>query len=385
MSKVLFIMKYPLEEQYSVVSKFNGQMQALKNMGHEVSYLSFDRKHIYYNHNNDREIIQQTTLGNSKLYYHFLSFYDIYKAAKKIVETYDFDLVYFRYGPLNQMGKSLFKTVSKKAVLVVEIPTFPPDREKQKTELRRIYMKYSDKCWQNVSKYISLFTIIGEKANSYLGVPALNIDNGVSVESIPEKTITLAPDGKRHLLAVATMSNWQGYDRIIRGIANWDSPKAKEYVVDLVGGEGDGSLQKWKELSVKCNIDKQVLFHGRKTGDQLTKMFEMAEIGLGTLGMYRKKMNTGSVLKIREYMARGLPFIYANEDPDLEENMPWCIRVPNDKTPIDMELVDEFADSLVENKDIGHKMRLYALDHMSWEAQFRTIFSRIETLTGKVI
>lgn len=377
-------MKYPLEEQYSVVSKFNGQMQALENMGHEVSYLSFDRKHIYYNHNNGREIIQQTTLGNSKLYYHFLSFYDIYKAAKKIVETYDFDLVYFRFGPLNQMGKSLFKTVSKKAVLVVEIPTFPPDREKQKTALRRIYMKYSDKCWQNVSKYISLFTIIGEKANSYLGVPTLNIDNGVFVDTIPEKKQETPSDGKIHLLAVASMSKWHGYDRIIKGLADWNNAKSRNYVIDMVGDEGDGSLTEWKKMSEDYSIGEQVHFHGRMTGDPLTGMFNIATLGVGSLGMFRNSMGNGSNLKIREYTARGLPFIYAHDDPGIDENLPWCIQFPNNETPIDMERVDRFIDSLSGENNIISQMRAYAKQHMSWESQFEKVFQKLAIVTGKV-
>ncbi len=385
MGKVLFVMKYPLEEQYSIKHKLDGQMRAVEELGHDAYYTSFDRKHLYLNHGENREIIQNTTAGNSKAYYHLISFYDIYNAACKALRKEKFDLVYFRYGPLNVLGSRLLKTAAETSTLVVEIPTFPTDREKQKTALRRAYMKLSERRWRKGAKYISLFTIIGEKADSYLGVPTLNIDNGVSVESIPMKTEKKADDGKIHLLAVAAMSKWQGYDRIIQGLANWKSPRAEKYVIDLVGEEGDDSLEAWKGLTAECGLEKQVIFHGRMTGKPLTEIFETADVGLGSLGMYRKRMNSGSVLKIREYMARGLPFIYAHDDPDVSESMPWCIKFPNDETPIDMSRVDAFINTLGKQHGISERMRQYAIEHMSWEAQFVRIFRRVKEVTGKEI
>ena len=218
-------MKYPLEEQYSIIQKLDGQMLALQNMGYDVYYISFDRKKIYLNHNNSREVIQKTTFGGSKLYYHFLSFYDIYHAARIALKRIDFDVIYFRYGPLNYSGMKLFQKAYQKSVLVVEIPTFPANSERQKTAIRRVYMKYSDGLWKKASRYIKLFTIIGEHAESWLGVPTLNIDNGVSVDSLPLKVGTKTDDKKHHLLAVAAMCKWQAYDRVIQGLAEWNSTK----------------------------------------------------------------------------------------------------------------------------------------------------------------
>lgn len=385
MGKVLFVMKYPLEEQYSIIHKLNGQMQAVKELGHDVYFISFDRKQLYLNHAGSREIIKKTTAGSSKIYYHLISFYDLYIAAKKVIGSEKFDLIYFRYAPMNFMGYAFLKAAARLSRVVVEIPTFPPDSEKQKTALRRLYMKFSDFWWKKSAKYIKLFTLIGDKADSYMGVPALNIDNGVSVDAVPLKSGSVSSDGKMHLLAVAAMSKWQGYDRIIRGLAEWDDPKAENYIIDMVGDEGDGSLLEWKKLALDCHLEKQVLFHGRLSGEALTRMYESARIGLGSLGMYRKGMDSGSVLKIREYMARGLPFIYANEDPALSDDMPWCIKFPNDGTPICMERVDDFILSLENCRDFGEKMRQYAKINMSWTAQFTRVFDALNVIDGEKV
>lgn len=382
MKKVLFVMKYPIEEQYSIKNKLDGEMNAVSNLGYEVYYISFDHKNLYLNHGETREIVQPLTLGNSKLYYHLISFYDIYRVANKSHQKYNFDLIYFRYGPLNAEGIKFFKEASKSATMVVEIPTFPIEKEKQKNVLRRLYMRGSYEKWKSAKECITLYTIIGDQAEEYNGVPALNINNGVNVNALTPKNGVKQSDGKIHLLAVAAMCNWQGYDRIIRGLAEWNNPRAKEYVIDLVGDEGDGSLENWIRLSKELGIENQVVAHGRLTGEPLTQMFEIATIGLGTFGLYRKGMSSGSILKVREYMARGLPFVFAHEDPNISEGMPWCIKVPNDDSVIDMNKIDSFINALGDYRELSKKMRQYAISNMTWEAQFEKIINKIELLTG---
>ena len=117
-----------------------------------------------------------------------------------------------------------------------------------------------------------------------------------------------------------------------------------------------------------------MISHGSLTGDPLTAMFDTAAAGIGTFGMYRNNMDHASILKIREYMARGLPFIYAHDDPDLTEDMPWCIRFPNDDSPVDMQRVADFVDKVREHTGLSGEMRAYAAGHMSWEAQFTKLF-----------
>lgn len=383
MSKILFLAKYPIDDQYTLVPKLNGQMQALKNLGHDVYYISFDRDNVYLNWDNKKEVIIKTNFGRSKFYYHLFSFYDIYKAAEKAVKSCNFDIVYFRYSPLNYRGNKLLRSINKTSLLVVEIPTFPPECEKQKSIMRRIYMQWSYFWWKESAKYVNLFTIIGSQANSYLKRPALNIDNGILVDDIPLRRAEPAKDGKIHLLALASMSNWQGYDRVIKGLAEWDSSKASEYIIDMVGVDGDGSLGVWKNLADQLGLKNQIVFHGPLYGEMLTRVFQIADLGLCSFGMYRKKMNSGSILKLREYMARGLPFIYAHDDPGVKEDMPWCIKVSNDDKPIDMKKVDAFLNYLRGLPDYSQEMRNYAIENMSWESQFKNVFQKLKDITGR--
>ena len=378
--KVLFVMKYPLVDQYSIMQKLNGEINAVRNLGHEVYYISFDRNYLYLDNGNERVKLKKTTLGHIPNYFHTIVFYDIYNAARKAIHDNNFDIVYFRHSPLNYSGYKMIKEAHKKAKLVVEISSFPPFTEKAKNIFRILYQMISKKWWKQSAKYVSLFTGIGEAAEEYLDRPFLNIDNGIDISLIPSRRNVEKIDNKIHLLGVASMSEWHGYERIIIGLAAWKSKKAEEYVIDLVGDEGDGSLSRWKDLTRNLGLENQVLFHGRMTGDKLTEMYNRATVGLSSLALYKIGFQTGSVLKLREYMARGLPFIYAHNDPHMIEDFPWCLHIPNDDSAVNMEYVDEFVSRIKGESDLPERMRKYAKEKMTWEHQFKKIFDRIEAL-----
>lgn len=378
--KVLFIMKYPLVDQYSIMQKLNGEINAVRNLGHNPYYISFDRDYLYLENGEEKKILQKTTLGHLPYYFHTIAFYDIYRAARKAILKNNFDLVYFRHSPLNLFGFRMIKAANERSKLVVEISSFPPEKEKAKQFIRRVYFVVSRKWWKYSAKYISLFTGIGEQAEKYLDRPFLNIDNGIDVSLIPPRREKKSDDGKIHMLAVASMCRWHGYERIIKGLAEWKSEKASQYVIDLVGDEGDGSLAQWKRLADELRLSQQVIFHGRLTGEPLTEMYNMATIGLCSLALYKIGFQTGSVLKLREYMARGLPFVYAHEDPHISEDMVWCMKTQNNDSPIDMNEVDAFVYRLKSIESISDNMREYAKVNMTWEGQFEKIFMKLKEI-----
>lgn len=377
MSKVLFVMKYPLEEDYSVKGKFNGQMNAARELGHDVYFMAYDHNGVYLIHGNEQKMIKRIKFGNSKHYIHTKAFFDLYYGVIQALQTEHFDMAYVRHAPLSLIGALMCLKLQKSGCkIIVEIPTYPPEKEKQTTLLRTLYIKYSSFCWRIASRFISLYALIGETADSYNGVPAINIDNGIDVDSVSNRH-PCYDDKRVHLLAVASMSVWHGYDRIITSIAALSNEDKDHIIFDMVGGEGDGSLNKWKQMVKDLGVEKQVVFHGRRTGEALDQFYEGADIGICSLGMYRIGFESGSILKLREYTARGLPFVYAANDPALPSEQEFCMKVPNDNTPIDVKQLIEFALALREKPDIPAVMRGYAKQIMSWEGQMRKVFDSL--------
>lgn len=377
MSKILFVMKYPLEEAYSVKGKFDGQMKAARSLGYDVYYIAYDHKATYLIHGEEKTCIKKIAFGKSRHYAHTKAFFDLYDSVTCILRDEQFDIAYIRHAPLSFKGVGMCRKLQKIGCkVVVEIATYPQGREKQPTLPRKLYALFSGLCWRSASKSVSLFTLIGEYAPSYNGVPALNISNGIDADAV-ELRKPCFDDDKVHLLAVASMSSWHGYDRIIRSIAALNNADRDRVVLDMVGNEGDGSLDRWKQLTSELSLEKQVVFHGKRTGMELNPFYDKADIGICSLGMYRIGFESGSILKLREYTARGLPFVYAANDPALPTEQSFCLHVSNDDKPINMKQIMEFAMELRKKHDMPRIMHEYAQKFMSWEGQLKQVFDRV--------
>lgn len=377
MAKVLFVMKYPLVDAYSLKNKFNGQLRAVEALGHEAYFVGYDHNYTYLIHNGERKIIKKILFGNWKYYIHTKAFLDLFDSVRQIVKKEKFDIVYMRRCPLSYQGyRMCMDIVRSGAKLVEEIPTYPGVREKQKFGLREICLNYSRSWWRKVHPSLSLYTLIGDK-EAFIGeIPALNIENGTDVELLPQREPVWDAE-KIHILAVASMCRWHGYDRLIQGVAQLDAATRCTVVVDMVGDGGDGSLEQWKNMAKELGVEEQVRFHGTQQGEALTAFFNQADVGVCSLGLYRIGFSTGSILKLREYISRGLPFVYAAEDPAIPADADYGLHIPNDDSPVDMSAVIAFAQKMRNTPEIPGQMRRYAKDNMTWTAQFRKIFTAL--------
>ena len=382
MKNVLFILKYPLDEDYSIKNKADGQMSAVQELGNNSLFLGYDHKYFYLFKNGNKRIIKKIKFRNMPGYSHTKVFYDLFDCVKRVLELENIDVVYKRLCPLSYTGYKMIKAIKKhNAKLIVEIPTYPVESEKPRNFFRRIYTYYSE-FWRKKSvKHVDLYTVIGKEAHYYNGKPAINIVNGVDVKNTPLKTFQFSEDGKIHILGLASMCDWQGFDRVISGINQLTNEEKKDFILDLVGSDGDGSLRKWKKMVDDNNLNEYVKFHGFKSGKELDDIFKTATIGLAPLANHRKLADIVSYsLKVREYMCRGLPFIYAWDDPSIKGNESYVMRVNSDETFIDMHQVKKFVERIKENPKHIAEMRANAIENMSWNKEYIKIFNKISEI-----
>ena len=78
MSKVLFVARYPLFGKYNLRTKFDGQMQAIKNLGYEVSFLAYDENFFYLIEGENKIPLKHTLCAKSSFFHHFLSYILLY-------------------------------------------------------------------------------------------------------------------------------------------------------------------------------------------------------------------------------------------------------------------------------------------------------------------
>ncbi len=379
MQKVLFLVKYPLNMPYNVKGKVNGQMEAVRKLGFDVYHLAFDERGYYLVHGDEKRLLMKSHFGAAEFYMHTKAFIDLYRALKKCQKFHCFDVVYIRNMLMTGTGlHALRKMAAQGARLVVEIPTYPL-REKTSSRFRRIAGRYSARCWDELRPFLSLYTMIGEDIPPvYKGVPAIEIENGIWPEHFPLREPAVVED-EIHLLALASMCTWHGYDRLIRGLAAYSGERS--VMLHLVGDEGDGSLNEWKTLVRELGMEKRVCFEGKLYGEELNHMFAKCDLGMSSFGVYRRPNNGLSSLKVREYTVRGLPFVYTEHDLALKrigsEAGVFCLRAADDERPVDMARVAEFALSCRKRPELPALMRGYAETHMSWTAQMRRMLETV--------
>jgi glycosyltransferase involved in cell wall biosynthesis len=190
--------------------------------------------------------------------------------------------------------------------------------------------------------------------------------NGIEVAAIePRRHAPPWPSPRLHVIAVATVARWHGYDRLLRAVHDFHHRAGRGCDVHVtIAGDGP-ALPQLRELVTSLGLSAHVTFAGVVTGGALTALYESAHLAASSLGLHRIGLDRASVLKAREYCAIGIPFIASGDDPDFPGTVPFRLAVsPNDNTD---ELVQLFA-------DYGHyrarfddaAQRRYAEQHLDW-------------------
>ncbi len=136
------------------------------------------------------------------------------------------------------------------------------------------------------------------------------ISNGIELDGIDPLP---APTRSSPRLAyLGDRSYWQGVDKIF-SLAE----ASPDWEFDLIGVEPHHS-----RTNVTC--------HGFLSADRYEPILAEADVALGTLALHRKRMNEACALKVRRYLAYGLPVVMGHEDTDFIGSDPWfLLRLPN--------------------------------------------------------
>ena len=376
MPTILFVMKYPLHRKENLKTKFDGQLAAARALGWDAYCIGWDAHGMALLGQNGAIPLCRNVMARWKGYDHTKIFIDLMAAVRKAMRHIHVDVLYLRYMPTFPGAlRTVRQLKAQGGRLVLEYPTYPPEAENNRFFLRRQVFHLSDKVLAKIHPLVDLYTLIGEPCGGTLrGRPAMNIVNGVNVNAFPVHTPNVQ-DSSVRLLALASMSGWHGYDRLLRSLAvyNGETPVA----IEFAGGDGDGSLATWKALAQLLGLTDRVTFHGPLYGETLNTLVARCDVGVGSLGMYRYGLAQGMTLKLREYLARGLPFISAVDDPALPADADFALRVPNDDTPIDMNAIVAFAQKAKSDAELSARMRAYAQASLSWEGVLRGVLERV--------
>lgn len=258
--------------------------------------------------------------------------------------------------------------------VVMEIPTYPYDQEYSLP--KRISKLFMDRLFRkSLARQLDAIVTFSN-ATKIFGQRTIRISNGIDFDSIKLKQGHPRNSNEIHMIAVAEIHYWHGIDRIVAGLAKYctsvhrDNPKVYLHIV----GEFSGTREREEILPLIAGnqLGDYVILYGQLFGAALDEVFDMADIGIGSLARHRSGITNIKTLKNREYAARGLPFIYSEIDEDFEQ-MPYIMKIPADESPIEIkEVVDFFSGVTITSKEIRDSVR-----ELSWKIQMQRVLDSI--------
>lgn len=271
--------------------------------------------------------------------------------------------IYMRYVDIDRGLLNFLSSIKKKwpeCHLVLELFSYPYDYDCFLNKKRYIaYIK--DKCYRKqLYKYVDLIATFSEYSTIF-NIPAIQTSNGIDFEKITLRKHTFSPnDSTINLIVVALFQNHHGYERLIEGLGNYYSknvqPK-REIILHMVGyGPEEGM---YIDKCEQFEVSSKVIFYGKKSGSELDDIYDKADMAVTSLGMYKIGHKRGDFLKTGEYMAKGLPIVTGCPINALDSNYKYYLEFPNDNTPIDMDRVVEFYDSVKDDPDLAETIRKY--------------------------
>ncbi len=366
--KVLFLIFHGFDPSNGISKKVSYQVNALKACGMDV--------HLCYMDESDSKKRMVDGCPIADYGHGFMS-----KIRKRIefgsitryAIEHHINLVYIRSNHnANPFTIKMVSRMKKAGIKVImEIPTYPYDNEYHAQGIDR--QIFQDKIFRNsLARHMDAIVTFSDY-DKIFGQRTIRISNGIDFGSVKIKSVVNDTSKELNLIGVAEIHQWHGFDRIVRGLANYYA-EPRDYIVrfHVVGyffsAEGE---QAFKQLIRDCQMEDYVILHGKKHGQELDAFFESCNFGIGSLGRHRVGIQKIKTLKNREYAARGIPFIYSETDSDFDDK-PFILKAPADESPVDIPSIIHFYRHL----SISPSEIRDSIQDLSWEHQMSIVINK---------
>ena len=369
--KALFLIFHGFDKANGISKKIHYQVKALKECGVDVRLCYYDitatgeRRWMV-----DNEVIADFGTGTTakvwkRIYYSPIADY---------VRRECINLVYIRsHHNANPFTLNLVKHLKRTgAKVVMEIPTYPYDQEYSSLSMK--FYLVIDRCFRRqLAKHLDGI-ITFSNAETIFGGKTIRISNGIDFDAIPIKQGRNDTSHELHLIGVAEVHYWHGFDRLVNGLAGYYRTNPEYKVYFHIVGPLSGERERKEILPVirDNHLEPYVILHGPLHSEKLNAQFEKADFAIGSLGRHRSGITYIKTLKNREYAARGLAFMYSENDEDFD-SMPYVWKVPADESPVDiLRLIDFQRNQAMAPAEIRESVR-----PLSWKAQMQKVIDKV--------
>jgi hypothetical protein len=303
---------------------------------------------------------------------------------KNKLKEVDFDFLILRYGTANYFSYKLTKYFKYK--FVFEHNTLELDQLKLKyngllkSQSWISYSFFSEKYFgpKSLTCAAGLIGVTNEITNyekkrmgnkSQLPL-ATTISNGINVGDYPLNNSIHSATEINLVMILGVTAEWHGLNRIIEGLNNYmGNRKITLFIIGNV-------------TEIKC---PNAVYLGYMSSLQMNDFFNTynIHIGIASLALHRISITEASVLKAREYLARGIPFIYGYNDTDLENEKDiaeFVYKVPANDSTINMEQIISFYDKVKQVTDYPEKIRNFAEQKVDMQIKMNQYVSFLNSI-----
>lgn len=376
MMRILFLTYHGFEEASGISKKMLAQIKGLRQNGHEVHVCYYD---LAADGSRCRYVDGKVICNYGKGRWATLLQRMDYRCVNDYCREHQIELVYVRcFMNASPFVIRLFKRLQKDGIkAVMEVPTYPYDGEFASLPLKYRVEHIFDKLFRNkLASYMDAIVTFSDEQQIF-GQRTIRISNGVDFDTLPLHQPPLlqerAGGEALHLIGVAEVHPWHGFDRVLTGLGEYYQRGGEQPVVfHIVGGVSDAMMHDFRSIIEQYHIEDKVVFHGKLFGEQLDEVFAQSQFAIGSLARHRSGITHIKTLKNREYAARGISFIYSEEDSDFDQQ-PYVLKAPADESPIDIERIIRF---LSEHHEEPADIRK-SVDHLSWRAQMQRVLDQL--------
>jgi hypothetical protein len=268
----------------------------------------------------------------------------------RCVEQWSPDAIYQRFSD----GPTPIARLARRTAIVAEVNS---DARKD-LALLRPPQRVIRKLWRSLGRLRPFgWVVMTHELKSRLAAgaagtaPIAVVSNGVDFERTPwyEKPTSARP----RLLFVGTgASPWYGVDKML-----WLAKQEPHWDFDLVG-----------PVAPAEGLPANVRAHGALSVQAYFEVARHATAALGSLAWHRADLSEACPLKVREYLAMGIPTIIAYDDVDFPSSTPFILRLDNYENNVkeNTEAITTFVDRaagmrverrMITNIDIRSKER----------------------------
>lgn len=372
-------------EKCGILGKIRGQIKSFSRKGIDVYFGHFCGKENFKIESNSKEKCIKARSGNTRV-----RLGSIYTVLLSFIKASGIETVYIRFTSLDAKAISFYKGLKDHGVkIIIEFYSHNLELEAEKTVKRNwknkqylsalkgyFSLKINKHYFSKLKDCIDLI-VTTTKVGYLYGVPTINVVNGIDIASskvrVKEKN-----EFDFNIISVAMISPWHGYDRIIKGMAEYYRNGGKRNILYTVVGDGE-EKKNLENLVIDLGLKEHVAFTGIKLNEELTEYYNVADIALEMLAGFRRTKGQISSIKMAEYFAKGIPVLYAADSILYDEDMEkYCYWIENSDKPVNINDVIEFCDKLyLKDCDVERNMHRIAQEKFDWSVTMNELINYI--------